>query len=901
MADGAQEKLKRLRFLQLKKKKAEAEATERNRASLESDAAKLEAIPGAIGGAAVGIAEAVNPLQIPRAVETLGRAGYGAVMDDRGPEEGYLDFLGRQLGEASASAVSPDLSIRRIAPDVRTGITKAIEEGLDLATGQDLARPYLDIQKEEIKSQEGLSNIPGFEAGEITGEIGTAAASLYPVLRQGPKYLTNLAKRFSKKSPQEIIKAEESLANQLNVGQQGKPYIDQAQVLQREILGEISPEIQDAIYKRSENVERLLNDPAASRNTQAVVLEIRNQIDDTEKLLGDMNGAFREVLASNNNPQFKTDGIASQIGKRINREKMSSGDQVLSNRELAKIGDYKELLAGRRPRFEQVLEDPQAAQLLKAQGKDPSVLQERSLTVGEVDEGFPYLRDAYWSEEIATRQLTAGDLVRIIDKADSDLDAFYKGRSGTKMQRKTLQMIGDIRRWADNALAEKYPAYKSVKTEYAGFKNVADNVRKKIDSPNAESFLANIYNKNKTEYRGQVEDLINYAKRSADRMVELSDEVRSGKQLVDDDVKDLVQNIREFSKTMKMEEGRAFLNEIADIKAAEALRTTKFGGQSDFPSDRINRLVQQHVKKREGVGQKIGATIGGLMSALSGQYMAAPLVAGGSAYLGGKVAAVGAQASALRKYDPYRIFSLIKKAKNPPPTLLKKIDDATQFRKDLGFEAGVRFLDEIALTPSEYQYLDRFIKNTPRLNLAPNVAEQIELNALERRGDEASLRNGLNDQIFGTKTANRPRLSGLEQTVIELSRTNESSLFNSKNNQTVLSDLTPAGRSLVIQSKDDLAGAQAFIMRNFPGLAEEANRLLEMGVEEWKVMNAIAREPGVIQKFEQNNQSFSYNPQIGIFENAEEEKAYLKRTIDNSNSSIKDAKRIKKYFEGEGL
>ena len=155
-----------------------------------------------LAGVAIGATEAVNPLNIPRGIEILGRA---ALTESGGPIE--------RLKKAGESAVLPELRIQEtIAPGIRAG-ARGIKS---IVTGEspEFSKKFQEEKEVQKPFQEEVSTAQG------ATELGFGLYSLASLGRQALKSLKlsnklkNVADQFSFDSLKPLGKAADKIVDQ---------------------------------------------------------------------------------------------------------------------------------------------------------------------------------------------------------------------------------------------------------------------------------------------------------------------------------------------------------------------------------------------------------------------------------------------------------------------------------------------------------------------------------------------------------------------------------------------------------------------------------------------------------------------------------------------------------------
>lgn len=154
-----EEKIAKIKELQSKK---QAESAPIIGASPEEPSKLKQAAKGATGFA-MGVAEGLNPLALPRAAETVVRA-FG---EDADPSKSLIGRVGERLEKASKKAVVPEFNVAQIASGTRTAFRKPFNWD----------KPIVELFNQEMKAQKDFeSQLP--ENSKKAGEIITAVVSV---------------------------------------------------------------------------------------------------------------------------------------------------------------------------------------------------------------------------------------------------------------------------------------------------------------------------------------------------------------------------------------------------------------------------------------------------------------------------------------------------------------------------------------------------------------------------------------------------------------------------------------------------------------------------------------------------------------------------------------------------
>ena len=122
-------------------------------------------------GFAVGIAEGMNPLAIPRTVETAVRS----LREESDPQKGFFGRLAERFGKAEAKSVIPKMNVDQIAAGTRTGIDVVANlfSG-NVPTVKEIGKTF-ELEK---KSQQNFNDMLVSPGAKTAGEVLTGVASL---------------------------------------------------------------------------------------------------------------------------------------------------------------------------------------------------------------------------------------------------------------------------------------------------------------------------------------------------------------------------------------------------------------------------------------------------------------------------------------------------------------------------------------------------------------------------------------------------------------------------------------------------------------------------------------------------------------------------------------------------
>jgi len=222
------------------------------------------------------------------------------------------------------------------------------------------------------------------------------------------------------------------------------------------------------------------------------------------------------------------------------------------------------------------------------------------------------------SSKESVNNISPSDLMKIVDKID-DMGTFKNQASGN-ITREGVNALKNLRRSLKEKLRAGNEEWARADDLFSQFKDKAEGVVRKFSSSNSkESFVNNLFGKNKTFIR---DDLVN-----ALDLAEKIDPKRIGN-------------------------SAKFLNELANIKAAQGVQAVKLE-ITDPIADRVNRIVARWTTGGAAAGAAVGAKVAPLVGI-------SPIVgAAGGSVVGG----FGGRQIGIRFADPLKVLKAAKKAK----------------------------------------------------------------------------------------------------------------------------------------------------------------------------------------------------------------------------------------------
>jgi len=600
----------------------------------------------AVGGAAVGVGEVMNPLAIPHGVETLARGAYNYATTPKS----FFDAIAAGDQESATA----QMSLKQVAPILRSIVRKGYQEGSEFLGGDTKAQPMTDIYDQEVAAQNQFQNDPLVSGAQTGAELAGAAASVGTLVKDLSKApgitqaLTKL-KGLSMMQEPEIMKGLSS--NQ----------IKQSAELQRKLLGELPKELQNALYNNTEQIKTLLAGDSESRSALPTVQKIRDSLNSNFQTLTEAASEFRKALTTDKPDVFDTSIITNKIDDFISGNKMSGGRGTMASGDVDKLNNIKNYLENK------VHVDP----ILNAEGKVSNLIDTRDASI-------------------------------MIDKIDDVLvrDGFYEGKNKTR----TNSLLSEIRGSIDEELAARYPAWKETKQRWADFKDNYEALQGKLglgdkQGLNAENFINDLFGRGKTETRQLLESTLNKAQETKDAFqkgLQHSDNISETNQAYNN----VVAGLRKKADQIKVIGGKEVMDEITNKAIARKLSTL-----SDPQQDTIRNLVETYTDSKINKIKGATTTAGSLLSGAAGMSTHNPVYSmlGLGLTYGANQAVEGIarpiiQAKAEKLYSLQRLLDAVEKDKKAAESS-GKIVEATKYIWDkLGPDSALEFFGRTVMS-----------------------------------------------------------------------------------------------------------------------------------------------------------------------------------------------------------
>jgi len=200
--------------LPIKSKESEMNSASLGKNVESPEASKALNVAEQVGGFATGVSEALNPLALPRSLETLGRAALEVDSPKVKEAKGLWGKITTALEEADKKAIIPSISVGEVASGIRTASRKVAGDNKSLG----------NIYNEELdrQGQYNRETASAQMAGGLTSAIlslGSAAKDLTKII--AGKKLSGVAKTIAGKNAYEATKPTGKLADQISAANRG--------------------------------------------------------------------------------------------------------------------------------------------------------------------------------------------------------------------------------------------------------------------------------------------------------------------------------------------------------------------------------------------------------------------------------------------------------------------------------------------------------------------------------------------------------------------------------------------------------------------------------------------------------------------------------------------------------
>jgi hypothetical protein len=295
-------------------------------------------------GAAIGTAEAINPLNIPHNAEVLIRAPFQEVDQTKG----FMQRLGERFQKAEANSVSPDLGVNKfIAPAIRAA-ADTVMSGEGPLGGKSFSENFKDEQRIQQAVQSGLYQTGNDIAQTAAGVYGLASLAK-SAFNTVPKIAGFAETALSKAGTlsENTIKSLSNVAEDAVLNAKDPSKLVKAKTLLDKIAGGIPEEVTKAIFERTDRVRDLMKNPQNASVFQTVN-DIRSHIDNTENLLTSSLHSFKDFLRTKNDIRLQNAPLLDLIDGFKGNMKLASGNVI--NQSDQRVLDGFKTLIQTRPR-----------------------------------------------------------------------------------------------------------------------------------------------------------------------------------------------------------------------------------------------------------------------------------------------------------------------------------------------------------------------------------------------------------------------------------------------------------------------------------------------------------------------------------------------------------------------
>lgn len=662
-----------------------------------------KSLAGGAAGAAYGVVQTLNPLNAPQGLEVLARAPFVEV--DK--QKSFLEQTGERFRKAQEASVIPN--VEEVAAGIRTA-GNVLTSG-KMPTWEAFTDEYAAQKEKQLRGP--ATRIPGFATGQMVGEVGTAAAQLGPLALKAagavPKTIPGIKGFLGK-----IKDLKNAAIEEASLGKKSVTKAVEAKQLAQDLLGEVAPEVGEALWKKTEAVESALKGGREAQSLFPEVKALRSHIDESEQMVGQAVGAWRDFIKSTSDVRINTSGMTKDLTSLANRMKTEAGISTLSQADQYLIAKYKFMLSAPKK-----VRELAKADIIESGSFDEIMEQ---LTPQQKASFLRSLIQDIPEEAIRnTKDIPISDALKISDAADVDLKRFYAGSPMGNPSREVSATISAMRNNIKGDLHKKFPDYAVADEAFTLLKNNGDQIRGKIEGTGAESFLSNLFGVNKSEQRALLEEWIQNAKLASAAIGRSGGARSSGS--------DAAKILLDASTKIDSMDAKKFLESVATKLAARNLSKAVSSGQTDFVADRIARLTRQYAENAAKIAETRAGTTGGTLFGLLGTGVGgatgflvgspggilgqAGAALGGAAFGGsqgyklgyrlvgkpaGLLARVRAEKEAEALYTPFALLEKIKEAKTASESSKKIANDVLTVRSILGDEDAAQFMKLIPVS-----------------------------------------------------------------------------------------------------------------------------------------------------------------------------------------------------------
>lgn len=484
-------------------------------------------------------------------------------------------------------------------------------------------KTYNDVVNDQRSMDEELRKVaPGWQEGS---ELGSVAAGTVQLANTGLKIATGLAR----KAPQAARAAYQWLQKTRATQTQ-----KQTTTLAKKLLRIGDGPFLDAIVQRPEKVAQLVNETdGLTANDLAV--NLKNELETIGMELGSRVGKFRDAAFADTTTRIRVpEDIAQNLAAIRQRTTFANPTRVTGK------------ATSIEGRLSQASEGAQS--ILPGDIQKRLAMTERAAALGVTNPNQAMV----W-----------------VDMLDDIIDYANSGKPGSTAIKSSNAMLMQVRGSIKNALrgSSKWAdSWASADDAFSGFVDRSGRAIQRLNSESSESLVANLFSKNRTPMRNDIEAALNYA--------EMIDPTAKGA-------------------------GNAFFSRLADIRASEIVKGVR-NQITDPIQDNVNRIVLTWTKRGEKVGAAVATAAGGLPGLIGGSNLGVGY-GGGVGFLAGRaVGAMAGEAIGKRMADPTRILDSAIKAKELSKDAKALASDLRYMVEAMGPESTIAFFDVVGPIPA---------------------------------------------------------------------------------------------------------------------------------------------------------------------------------------------------------
>lgn len=497
-------------------------------------------------------------------------------------------------------------------------ISKAQERGW-LTSDPGIAQQVLDIGKKAVAPAVAATRgVQRAFTGLIPeGQELAEAATTFPVIRGAELAAKGVQKlRGEPAAPlttfADVLSQQRGLTKELEEKAPGVERGAEFGVMAAEVLPAATRLIARGATKAGGGLIRKLNELKTKRLTKSMLKRVKGKAAD-DFIIEAITERPDEVRRLLDQGDLSTQELAQKTRNFIDAKQTELGEKVQKFRNLAASDNaptiqISEGLVPGPGGITMVQKNPLLDQVRSIKGR--ATLEGKNLLPGDINRKLDILESL-----LSKNTISPAETLKATDAIDDVID--WGAKEGSNIVRNAEGSLTSIRNTLKNKIRDKYPDWYAADEAFANYKEASKEIKNKLDSLGAENFVKNIMNVGKGETRDQLIKLLNLA---------------------------------EDAVPGELQAGERFLNELANIKAAQGIRAFDVGA-ADPIADNVRSIVSKYRSAGGLLGTAVGTKVGGFPGAGVGA------VVGGFAgdVLGRKMA------------DPRRILDAASKAKGLAP------------------------------------------------------------------------------------------------------------------------------------------------------------------------------------------------------------------------------------------